>query len=90
MTTSEVERLMGILAVKWGNRGCEMCGTDVWVVNRRLVTPQMISVENREMNTDDAMYHPSAHISCENCGNTKIVSLYNLGFQYNFGSDNAD
>lgn len=61
---------------------CELCKTNKWSFNRRLVSPSMLKIDldEKSFSTDFAVIHPSLMMHCQTCGNTKFFSLGLLGY----------
>ncbi|MBC7987070.1 MAG: hypothetical protein H7X93_10470 [Sphingomonadaceae bacterium] len=81
LTRAQVTRLVALFEERFGERKCEMCGSEDWILNQHLVSPLILYIddENQEAPTLGA-YIPSAIIICDNCGYSKIFALEGLGF----------
>ena len=82
LTKEQREQIEKLLASKLKLVACELCETNNWGFNDRIVTPSFLAV-NREVDLYDidlAVIHPSLLMQCNTCGNSKLISLAVIGF----------
>ena len=89
LSDKQQKYLMKKLLVHYENYACEVCGALNWNVNTSLVSPMLLTVDNGTLGgVSLTSVHPSAHLSCSVCGNTKIISLASAGINLFTGEIN--
>lgn len=58
---------------------CELCRNVDWGINHKVVSPEFLNITKQGFSRDSAIVHPSLHLMCTNCGNSKFMSLQVLG-----------
>lgn len=82
------EKLSAHLKDRIGDCECDVCGNDNWVINPSIGSPVFLSLNKNwePSGVNLAISHPSVIMHCNNCGNTKFLSLTWLGFDFPDGA----
>ena len=83
-TQDELDEITTLLTVKgFRSTSCEVCNTDTWLVDDRAVSfSSAMWFRDGHVEGDVFTNHrPSVIVTCENCGNTKLFNLEQLGFK---------
>jgi hypothetical protein len=82
MSDAELAKANARLREKLPNAKCEMCGAINWSVNTFIVSPALLAFDRktRMYMPDLGFIHPSLHVVCGTCGNSKLLSLAVLKF----------
>ena len=68
-----------------GSAKCELCGCDDWGLEPKIVSPVVLNFsENSRLSLKSSHALPSVSLSCQNCGNSKMlrVSAYSSLMKY--------
>ncbi len=73
-----------LLYNKLGNRKCEMCDSEGWVINQTLVGHFVVLLNDKTglPEQDLSLQMPMILVTCGNCGNSKTFMPEKLGFDY--------
>ena len=76
LTPEEIKKAKDWCLEKWGkNFSCEMCKNGKWRIGRRATATAVYYHGNYNLNR----IFTFITVSCSNCGNTKFISLSQLG-----------
>ena len=68
------DKLIGEVLAKIGDdRACELCDAKSWGIDTRLVVLTPIAVRQRAFTRFDEKGAPHLQMTCQNCGNTKLL-----------------
>lgn len=75
------QRIMQLISeAASGLKGCEVCNSNLWSLNERIVSPALLEPIGAYLHPDYTRIHPCALMQCTRCGNSKYLSLTILKF----------
>lgn len=72
MVKVDADKFLKVIAEKWTNKRCPMCGKNEWVVEGSVVTPLFIGEDGGIQL--GGKYIPLVPVTCANCGYTVMVN----------------
>lgn len=72
-----IENVIKHLNLKWGNRPCPMCGSNMWNVSDKVY--ELREFHNGDLILGTGPIFPIIPVTCNNCGNSIMVNALMAG-----------